>query len=244
MRLAIAEALLDLLLPAVCPACRCGAGPLLCTPCRSRLPLLPHPCAWCGAPRRDPAQVCRSCGGQGFAHLHRVVVAYAYAGLVEDLVGDAKAGGRPAAARALGGLLPPLPGDRPGPPTLVPIPPARGRRPGPHLGTMLARALARRDGLAVRPLLATTRLAAEQHLLTAGERRTNVAGLFACRVAAPAYVMLVDDLVTSGATASAAAAILRAAGARRVDLLCLARTPRRVDQAVAGTVTAPTAGSS
>jgi predicted amidophosphoribosyltransferase len=39
-------------------------------------------------------------------------------------------------------------------------------------------------------------------------------------------VLLVDDLLTSGATASAAAATLRAAGATRVDLICLARTPR------------------
>jgi predicted amidophosphoribosyltransferase len=38
-------------------------------------------------------------------------------------------------------------------------------------------------------------------------------------------VILVDDLITTGATASAAAGVLRAAGARRVDLVCLGRTP-------------------
>ena len=43
---------------------------------------------------------------------------------------------------------------------------------------------------------------------------------------APAYVVLVDDLITTGATASAAAAALREAGAKRIDLICLARTPK------------------
>ncbi|MBN8526293.1 MAG: ComF family protein, partial [Planctomycetes bacterium] len=53
----------------------------------------------------------------------------------------------------------------------------------------------------------------------------NVVGLFApaCRV--PARVLLVDDILTSGATISAAAAILRANGAHTVIASFLCRTP-------------------
>nr|MBA3710368.1 hypothetical protein [Planctomycetota bacterium] len=70
----------------------------------------------------------------------------------------------------------------------------------------------------------------EQHRLTWAERRRNVDELFSC-VEAPPIVVLVDDLLTSGATASAAARALRAAGALRVTLVCLARTPRHGDAA-------------
>ena len=154
-----------------------------------------------------------------------MLVAHPYTGLVDDLVTAAKAAGRPAAVRALCALLPSLPVDRPDGGVVVPIPPSRGRRPGPHLGTALAKALARRHALPFRRLLTTTRLAAEQHRLSGGERRDNVAALFRCLAQPAAYVVLVDDLVTSGATASSAAAALRQAGATRVDLVCLARTP-------------------
>ena len=222
---AFITAALDLLLPAVCPACRRASGPDLCADCCARLPEILHPCPWCAAPRRQPTEACRQCENRGLAHVQRVLVAHPYFGLIDDLVTAAKAAGRPAAVRALSALLPVLPTDRPINGVVVPIPPSRGRRPGPHLGTALAKALARRHGLPFRRLLTTTRLAAEQHRLGIGERRDNVTDLFRCTVVPPAYVVLVDDLLTSGATASSAAAALRAAGATRVDLVCLARTP-------------------
>jgi predicted amidophosphoribosyltransferase len=84
---------------------------------------------------------------------------------------------------------------------------------------------ARRYHLPLRHLLVTTRLGAEQHRLSPAARRANVVDLFRCPKAAPPHVILVDDLITTGATASAAAAALRAGGAKRVDLVCLARTP-------------------
>lgn len=225
-----AGAVLDLLLPSVCPACQLAAGPSLCPTCIHVLPLIEHPCPWCGSTRRSDDARCSECDGAGLAHLQRVGVRHPYAGEIARLVGLAKAIGRPAAVRALGDLLPGLPDDAPddapGNGVVVPIPPSPGRRPGPHLGTALARACARRHGLPLRHLLTTTRLGAEQHRLSPAERRANVVGLFRCSKPAPAYVVLVDDLITTGATASAAAAALRAAGAKRVDLICLARTPK------------------
>lgn len=240
---ALLTAVLDLLLPSVCPGCHEAAGPRLCVACRSDLPVTASPCPWCAAPQR-PSTVCATCAGAGIPHLQRVIAAHPYAGSLADLVGEAKAGASSAAVAALTELLPALPDDAPAGGCVVAIPPSRGRRPGLHLGTALARALARRTGRPLRHLLATTRLAAEQHLLTAAGRRANVDGLFRCTATPPAYVMLVDDLLTSGATASAAAATLRAAGAKRVDLICLARTPRHDDQTSADGVTAPTAGNS
>jgi predicted amidophosphoribosyltransferase len=222
-------AVLDLLLPAVCPSCQVAAGPGLCPTCVHDLPTIAAPCPWCGAGRAATDARCGACDGAGLPHLHRVQVRHAYLGEIVRLVGLAKAAGRPAAVRALGGLLPGLPDDAPAGGVVVPVPPSPGRRPGPHLGTALARACAHAQRRPLGHLLVTTRLGAEQHRLSPAERRANVVGLFRCPGPAPAYVILVDDLITTGATASAAAAALRTAGARRVDLICLARTPRADD---------------
>jgi len=240
-----ASAVLDLLLPSVCPACQIAAGPSFCATCVHSLPQLEHPCPWCGANRRSADARCGECDGAGLAHLQHVRVHHPYHGEIAHLVGLAKAVGRPAAVRALGDLLPGLPDDAPSGGVIVPVPPSPGRRPGPHLGTALARACARRHHLPLRHLLVTTRLGAEQHRLSPAERRANVVGLFRCCKPAPAYVVLVDDLITTGATASSAAAALREAGAKRVDLICLARTPKPGEYAVrnakepAGTTAAP-----
>ena len=65
----------------------------------------------------------------------------------------------------------------------------------------------------------------DSELQPLADRRRNVAGAFAAR---PAYgeIVLVDDVYTSGATASAAAAALRAAGAENVDVVTFARAIR------------------
>jgi predicted amidophosphoribosyltransferase len=57
-------------------------------------------------------------------------------------------------------------------------------------------------------------------------RRRNVRGAFASARASPTRVCLVDDVYTSGATAGAAASALRHGGARRVEVVTLARAVR------------------
>lgn len=217
--------LLHLLLPSVCPLCLVDSGPDLCAACRDDLPELTRPCPDCGMPR--PASRhddhCYHCAGDGLPHLANVTVRWAYAEAMVRLIGNAKAAGRPAAVRICATLMPVLDIERPA--VIVPVPPSPGRRSGPHLGTALARAVAQQTGQPLVKLLATTRLADEQHQLTAAQRARNVAGLFCTtRVDIPPYVVLIDDLLTSGATASAAARALREAGAKRVELVVLART--------------------
>ena len=67
-------------------------------------------------------------------------------------------------------------------------------------------------------------------LSSAAQRRAEVAGAFRARpsrlaILADARVLLVDDVLTSGATAEACVRALLAAGVARVDVLAAARVP-------------------
>ncbi len=215
----LATALLDLLLPAVCPLCREACGPQLCAACCAALPSVAKPCPLCAMPR--PEEPCKTCRDDGLIHLDAVQAAFAYRGTMRQLVGDAKAGARASAIAALAPLipLPTTPVD-----AVVAVPPSPGRRPGPHLATACARHAAGCLGVPLLTPLRCTRHAREQHRLSRADRARNVIGLFECREPVPARLLLVDDILTSGATASAAAAVLRAHGAKRVcaSFLCRA----------------------
>lgn len=75
-------------------------------------------------------------------------------------------------------------------------------------------------------LVRRIRPTAAQSGMSAAERRRNLQGAFTTRGAcATLRVAIVDDVLTTGATADAMARALRAAGASAVDVWCLARTP-------------------
>jgi predicted amidophosphoribosyltransferase len=98
----------------------------------------------------------------------------------------------------------------------------RSRHPAEALADELAACWQLRRG----DLLARTRFAQRQASLPRAGRRANVAGSFAAIADVPARIVLVDDVYTTGSTASAAASALRAAGARRVDVVTFARAVR------------------
>jgi ComF family protein len=112
---------------------------------------------------------------------------------------------------------------------LVPVPlhPRRKRERGFNQAELLAAELGRRLGVPVAASALVRRACTPaQTGLSAAERRKNVAGAFAVRRRAQVVarvVVLVDDVVTTGATARACARALREAGAKDVRLLSAAR---------------------
>ena len=117
--------------------------------------------------------------------------------------------------------------------TIVPIPLHWRRRwqRGFNQSDLLAREIARRWGVPVKRAVRRAKASAPQSGLTKAQRRANVHGVFVLRRGSAlkgARVLLVDDVFTTGATASACAKVLKRAGAARVTLVTLARTDRRM----------------
>ena len=111
---------------------------------------------------------------------------------------------------------------------VVPVPgdPERTWARGRATPDSLSRALGRRWGIPVDDLLRRVGSLPRQRGLALRDRRRNVRGSVAAVRAAPRTACLIDDVYTSGATADACAAALRKAGARRVEVVTLARAVR------------------
>ena len=219
--------LLDLILPVRCVVCDAD-GEQLCRACRDALPRLGRLlCVRCGAPTAWPVARCRECAGRRLAFASaRAAVAY------DDAVGRLVRSWKERGLRTLADTAADVLVDALPPPArataLAFVPPdrARGLRRGHQPAERLARELGERWSLPVVPLLGRARPAPRQRGLSLADRRRNVAGAFAPARESPPRVALVDDVYTSGATASAAASALRKAGARRVDIVTFARVVR------------------
>lgn len=110
--------------------------------------------------------------------------------------------------------------------TWVPLSGKRRRARGFDQAEVLAEVVAARLRVEAAPLLERVRDTPAQARRSGRERRASLAGAFAVRGAVPASVLLVDDVLTTGATAAACARALRDEGARTVALLVAARSCR------------------
>jgi predicted amidophosphoribosyltransferase len=218
--------LLGLLFPQRCAVCR-RPDTQLCERCRKRLRRLTGPlCRRCGAPTAWPVERCRECSGR------RISFRSARAAIVHDRSAVALvAAWKERGLRRLATVAAELTMEAVSAPdvqalTFVPADAARAVDRGHHPAERLARELAAAWGLPLERLLARTRPAPRQRGLSRDERRRNVARAFAARGRVPRTVALVDDVYTTGATASAAASALRREGAREVYVVTFTRAVR------------------
>jgi ComF family protein len=129
-----------------------------------------------------------------------------------------------------------VPGGAASPRLVVPVPTTaeRARKRGYNQAGLLAAEVAKALGIPVCDALLRTRGGATQVALHPSQRRANVKSAFAVRehtvpTLRDAHVLLVDDVLTTGATAAAAATELARTGASEVTLLAFARAlPFRV----------------
>lgn len=218
--------LVDAFLPERCAICE-RPGDALCPLCGALLVRLRPPvCERCGAPGPWPVRRCAECAGR------RLAFASALAAIVYDEPARAfvrawKERGRRGLAREAAQLvLETIP--RPDVDALVHVPgdPERARERGDVPPRALARALADDWETPVADLLRRGRALPRQRGLGLAARKHNVRRSVFAVGEAPPLVCLVDDVYTSGATADACAAALRRAGARRVQVVTLARAVR------------------
>jgi ComF family protein len=221
-------ATLALVFPARCSACAesCPEGHPFCASCALSLVPITSACARCGLPLPDGTEnaPCLGCTVRAPPY-SRARAAYQFGGALARAIRRLKWGRAPDLGRPLGRLLSTV-GTDADVDVIVPVPlhPRRLRSREFNQAALLALELpeARRVDLAA---LERIRDTPPQSTLGLDERRRNVRDAFVARPdrVRERRVVLVDDVLTTGATAEACARALLDAGAARVGVLTLAR---------------------
>ncbi|WP_374688646.1 ComF family protein [Promineifilum sp.] len=218
---------LDVAFPPVCAGCG-RVGALLCAACEARLVPVTGPiCHRCGRGLEGPG-ACPTCAA-GPLPLRQMRAPLRYQEPASRLIHGLKYEGYFALAAPLARrLIAGWPAWEQPPDLILPIPlhPRRQRRRGYNQSELLARPLAQALGIPFSAAaLRRTRHTPPQVGLGPAARADNVKGAFTADPAAVAgrHVLLIDDVLTTGATMSAAAEALLAAGAAGVSAYCLAR---------------------
>jgi len=218
-------------LPARCTVCHAWPSQVVCNTCVARFAQPVPRCATCALPVPAGVQQCGACLKEP-PPLDACLAAVAYDWPWADCVTQFKFGAQPGWAGALATVMRSTPWVEPAleqADLVVPMPLARERlaERGYNQALLLARHLAPDKTDAT--LLLRTRHTAAQSALTRAERLQNVQGAFAVEPLRAhelrgRRVVLVDDVMTTGASLRAAASALRLAGAAHITALVFART--------------------
>jgi len=224
------------------------AGLDLCESCYNELPHNLHPCSQCGIPLKrlsHPArmssltsnvQVCGRCLGResnNLAAFDAAIVPYLYRPPVDHMVTQLKFSADTKFSRIAGELL----SDEIErkrckdtlPDMIVPVPlhPSRLKIRGFNQAELIANIVANKLDIPCRPYsVQRTKPVAAQSRLTAKQREANMRAAFnVVENVAGKAIAIVDDVLTTGATARSIARPLRRAGAEHISVWAFARTP-------------------
>ena len=218
-------------LPSQCVVCRAWPAQPVCDACVARFAPPTSRCATCALQVADGVSRCSECTRTP-PPLDACLAACTYAWPWPECIAEFKFRGDAGQAAPLATLLRSAPWVEPALDAAdmvlpMPLAPARLRERGFNQAHEIARRLAPRKTDAT--LLLRTRETTAQSGLTRAERLRNLGGAFALEPLRAATVrdrrvVMVDDVMTSGASLFAAARVLRTAGASHVTAIVLART--------------------
>ena len=236
------RAVIDAVLPPRCAGCGCivDGDDRFCATCFAELQFLgpPH-CACCGLPLPHDGDAAAQCGAcladpPPFATARAPL---AYGGPARQVVLALKHGRRLHLARLMARAMLRVAGPLPDDAVIVPVPAHRWRlwQRGFDQAAVIARQVARQSGrILLVDALVRRKPTVSTRGLTRKQRMANVAGAFQAVRKADVRgraVVLIDDVMTTGATVAACAKQLRRAGARHVAVLTYTRAlPDRQEQ--------------
>jgi len=232
----VSRPIINWIIPPSCLLCGASAPRSLCLPCYQELPWLNTRCELCALPLEVPG-TCAHCLEKppSFADC---VSPFRFADPVGPLINQFKLRrnqryGSVLSAALLERVLAHYP-EQKLPQAIIPVPLHWRRilRRGFNQATFIGQAVGRQLGIPVRSLLRRPHPTPKQQGLNRKQRLGNLKHAFALKAhlvkgnsAMPNHVALVDDVMTTGATAEAASQVLKHAGVNIIDVWVLARTP-------------------
>lgn len=223
VRITMLDPLISLIAPHACLSCG-RLGRLLCEPCTNdMIQSRESTCIGCGM--TNAVGLCYSCTSQW--PVERAFVFGERAGVIKTLIDEYKYSYRRAGSRDLARLVAAMiPHGTEG--VVIPIPTiaASVRRRGFDHAVLLARGFARRCSLTYAPLLTRSGVTV-QHGATKRQRIIQAKSAFTLRrpIDLQTLYIIIDDIVTTGASLQAAAKALRDGGATRIWVVAIARQP-------------------
>lgn len=239
------ERFLDWLYPSRCGVCGNFCDTPICSDCQSKWRLVTTPyCLWCGKPFEPLAKTSPLCGLclQGRYRFHGARSVVRYEGIGRETVHALKFNGKARLAKPMGKAMAQvlhqvlqgdnalLPEGWQSPDFLIPVPlhPKTERIRGYNQAALLAEVVGEALGIPVLPrLLTQVRPTKPQASLGEKERWENIKGAFAvtdAEMVQGKVVVVVDDVMTTGATLQEAAKVLQRAKVRQIYCLTFART--------------------
>jgi ComF family protein len=230
----IKKYLSEIMLAFPCPGCgeqEVAMRPnRLCDSCRDQLKLIQPPiCAGCGGAIDGVLELCVKCMREELRPWGKAFSLFELSGYGQELVQRFKYNNRPELARALGGMISEVFNaelDRAG--WLVPVPLHWSRYwfRGYNQSRLICRIIAEQTGITMKDLLIRRRRTKQQAKLSREQRKLNLTNAFLVKRGVNCKnrtILLFDDVITTGATLTAAANVLLDAGVSNVYIITIGR---------------------
>lgn len=217
--------------PSECILCKgkCESSRRICSRCITDLPWLQYSCQVCALPVQANVTICAECQRQT-RDFDQIACPFSYTFPISELIPAMKYKNHSDYLSAVCQATLDFFNKQDKPNCLIPIPmhPEKLTNRQYNHAWLIARQLGKNLGIEVRSDLLIKRVnTVSQAGLHARERKRNLRNSFTCSEYLPAYIAVIDDVVTTSATATEVSRLLKRNSCQRVDIWALARTTRK-----------------